>query len=366
MKNILPDNEIFSRDSLFLDEEDDPEDVPGDEDDDDEDDIIILHIDIREPIKRLKKLLEQKIAINLAKYEFWLQDAQILEPDKNLVDQCVKGEGLVQINVQVRTASKRINIVDVLKPTDDVLAELSEAATTVKPVPENKESPSSRIENLETSGDEATNDSHTNTSTTAQTVTESSATVPDKSDKSESVKWVIDNNFRKELIRLGFSEDPVEWTVAQVRHWLQWAVRQFSLTKIKLQDWCITGRKLCDLSLEEFQEKVPVDPGDTFWTHLELLRKCKMVAIRGEPDFENTTDENVTQLKKQQKPNGLKPVKAIKPLGIISQFGVEAGHQGNRTGNNGQIQLWQFLLEIVTDREHRTIISWLGGDLNSN
>lgn len=46
--------------------------------------------------------------------------------------------------------------------------------------------------------------------------------------------------------------------------------------------------------------------------------------------------------------------------GIISQFGVEAGHQGNRTGNNGQIQLWQFLLEILTDREHRTIISWLG------
>lgn len=65
----------------------------------------------------------------------------------------------------------------------------------------------------------------------------------------------------------------------------------------------------------EFQEKVPVDPGDTFWTHLELLRKCKMVAIRGEPDFENTSDENITQMKKQQKSNGLKPVKAIKPLG---------------------------------------------------
>lgn len=88
-----------------------------------------------------------------------------------------------------------------------------------------------------------------------------------------------------------------------------------------------------------------------------------MVAIRGEPDFENTSDENVTQMKKQQKTNGLKPIKAIKPLGIISQFGVEAGHQGNRTGNNGQIQLWQFLLEILTDREHRTIISWLGGFL---
>lgn len=68
---------------MFLDEEDetpcDEEDDPaGDEDDEEEDDIIILHIDIREPIKRLKKLLEQKIAVNLTKYEFWLQDAQIV------------------------------------------------------------------------------------------------------------------------------------------------------------------------------------------------------------------------------------------------------------------------------------------------
>ena len=33
---------------------------------------------------------------------------------------------------------------------------------------------------------------------------------------------------------------------------------------------------------------------------------------------------------------------------------------GNRTGNNGQIQLWQFLLEILTDREHRDKIQWIG------
>lgn len=32
----------------------------------------------------------------------------------------------------------------------------------------------------------------------------------------------------------------------------------------------------------------------------------------------------------------------------------------NRTGSNGQIQLWQFLLELLTDREHRGAIQWLG------
>jgi len=37
-------------------------------------------------------------------------------------------------------------------------------------------------------------------------------------------------------------------------------------------------------------------------------------------------------------------------------------HPGNRTGNNGQIQLWQFLLELLTDKDYREIIHWVGDD----
>lgn len=46
-----------------------------------------------------------------------------LEPHKNLVDQCVQGEGLVQINVEIKIEgdAKKINILDVLKPTDEFL-----------------------------------------------------------------------------------------------------------------------------------------------------------------------------------------------------------------------------------------------------
>jgi len=31
-------------------------------------------------------------------------------------------------------------------------------------------------------------------------------------------------------------------------------------------------------------------------------------------------------------------------------------------GNNGQIQLWQFLLELLTDKEYQNIIQWLGDE----
>jgi hypothetical protein len=30
------------------------------------------------------------------------------------------------------------------------------------------------------------------------------------------------------------------------------------------------------------------------------------------------------------------------------------------TGNNGQIQLWQFLLELLTEKQHRDVIQWVG------
>lgn len=39
----------------------------------------------------------------------------------------------------------------------------------------------------------------------------------------------------------------------------------------------MTGEDLYKLTLEDFQKLVPSDPGDVFWTHLELLRKMKLV-----------------------------------------------------------------------------------------
>lgn len=66
-------------------------------------------------------------------------------------------------------------------------------------------------------------------------------------------------------------------SAVHVRHWVQWAVRQFNLTNIKLSDWSMTGQELHSLTIQDFQKIVPNDPGDVFWTHLELLRKMKVV-----------------------------------------------------------------------------------------
>ena len=46
----------------------------------------------------------------------------------------------------------------------------------------------------------------------------------------------------------------------------------------------------------------------------------------------------------------------------ISTSSGASGGVSNRSGNNGQIQLWQFLLELLTDAGCRDFIQWVGTD----
>lgn len=86
----------------------------------DDPEIIYVYMDIQSPIQTLKVLLQEKTKKDLSGYNVWLQNVQMLEPFKTLVDQCVKGEGLVQVNAQILDDLKRINIADVVKPTEEV------------------------------------------------------------------------------------------------------------------------------------------------------------------------------------------------------------------------------------------------------
>lgn len=375
--------------------------------------------------------------MSLKHYEFWLQDTQMLESHKNLVDQCVQGEGLVQINVQVQTSRRRINIADVLKPTDDVLESYQQelqlaaaqaaaaaaaasisgpnaeattssaspvntaAAGSASPTPATTtvdtavSSPAklSSKEEQETASAVAAIISSANAEANAEKVAaqtpsavvtngsspakvakmsppdlaDSPTIIDDDDDEDEmgdggqaALRWVCDTNFKRDQQRLNIPDDPIEWTVAQVKHWIQWAVRTFQLTSIKLADWSISGRELCDMDHAEFKQKVPSDPGDLFWTHMELLRKCKFVAVvqkhgglgpasggggGGGGGGVDPYDDDMVILRKVPRNNSM---------------GSEPSYCGNRSGNNGQIQLWQFLLEILTDKEHRGIIQWMG------
>lgn len=90
------------------------------------DGVIAQLIDIREPLINLRKALERRLHVDLSEHDFWLQDSQLLPENTTLVEQCVQGEGLVQINVEIKSEGanvKKINIIDVLKPSEEMTSE---------------------------------------------------------------------------------------------------------------------------------------------------------------------------------------------------------------------------------------------------
>lgn len=69
-----------------------------------------FQIDIREPLSHLRTALEKKLGQNLSDYEFWLQDSQKLPSTTTLVDQCIQGEGVVQVIVEIFKCQMYIDI----------------------------------------------------------------------------------------------------------------------------------------------------------------------------------------------------------------------------------------------------------------
>ncbi|XP_065372302.1 DNA-binding protein Ets97D [Calliphora vicina] len=364
-------SELFQQGDLYMSSQDDSNSNVA------VDNEIIMHMDIREPLRTLQKLLEKKVGLSLEGYEFWLQDAQELEPHKNLVDQCVKGEGLVQINVEIKYIIKRINILDVLKPTEDALAVLAAEEAY-------KTDASTDDEHAMRDGSQEDTEEESKPKRIKRELTLTSPGTAAQSDK-PCLNWVLDSKFRKEQLRLKIPENPTEWTVAQVKFWFQWAAREFELTDANIGDWAISGRQLCALTHEDFRKKISKDPGNIFWTHLQLLKECKFVSVV----HKAAESEQKPAIKRQlQDPLGLNIVPPVarepkimrktfhnlKKEAILHETLSAAAHNlsspsvlthnsyGVGSGNNGQVQLWQFLLEILTDREHVDIIQWVGND----
>ncbi|WAR04666.1 GABPA-like protein [Mya arenaria] len=262
--------------------------------------LIIQHMDIAEPLATLKQLLELRLQCSLSDHQFYLQDSIPLDTRKSLVDQCVQGEGMVQINLEVKSQpgmKPKINILDILKPAEEVEPAVEQQSPT------------------QTSGP--------------------SGTKVVSSDESENItRWIVDQHFRRDQERLKIPYDPVQWTPVHVKHWIMWAVNEFKLQDVDINNFNMSGAELCELTHSDFIKYIPHDRGDIFWTHLELLRKCKFV---GKKTFKT----------KSRAPR------------ITGDHGFSPG---NRTGNNGQIQLWQFLLELLTDKDCREVIQWVGDD----
>ncbi|NWY46762.1 GABPA protein, partial [Sylvia atricapilla] len=306
-------------------------------------------IDISEPIGNLKKLLEPRLQCSLDAHEICLQDIQ-LDPDRSLFDQGVKTDGTVQLSVQVisrQGTEPKLNILEIVKPVETV-------EVVIDPDAHHAEAEAHLVEEAQVITLDGTKHIAAISDETSEQVTRWAAAL---------------EGYRKEQERLGIPYDPVQWSTDQVLHWMVWVMKEFSMTDIDLNALSIPGRDLCNLSQEDFFQRVP--RGEILWSHLELLRKCMAVWFFG---YEEVLECAAMRHSVQIIPASVQPAtpttikvinssaKAAKVQRAPRISGEDRSSPGNRTGNNGQIQLWQFLLELLTDKDARDCISWVGDE----
>ncbi|NXS60729.1 GABPA protein, partial [Brachypteracias leptosomus] len=293
-------------------------------------------IDINEPIGNLKKLLEPRLQCSLDAHEICLQDIQ-LDPDRSLFDQGVKTDGTVQLSVQVisrQGIEPKLNILEIVKPVETV-------EVVIDPDAHHAEAEAHLVEEAQVITLDGTKHITTISDETSEQVTRWAAAL---------------EGYRKEQERLGIPYDPVQWSTDQVLHWVVWVMKEFSMTDIDLNALSIPGRELCSLSQEDFFQRVP--RGEILWSHLELLRKCMAIfflqLIIIPASVQPATPTTIKVINSS--------AKAAKVQRAPRISGEDRSSPGNRTGNNGQIQLWQFLLELLTDKDARDCISWVGDE----
>lgn len=420
MKAELKREPSLSSDSFDSDDDDDSDvDVDGIDEDaatlaaalDNQAVAVSVVLDVQEPLVQLKERLERDTGLDLKGHDVYLQDQQRLPEQTSLVDQCSQGEGLVQVDVEIKDEGflRKINIVDVLQPSEEAIEEYHRNKESIRTQTQLAESPPRKRRKRKSTSHGTLTDTDTDTGlaspppppfksppqTSAGAGADSRAAPASSSSSApgETVtRWVACSIFRREQERLNIPTDPMMWERPHVKHWAEWALKEFPETTFdpSSTEWEMEGKELCNLSHDDFKSKVFEDPGDLLWTHLELLRKCKLVAVVQKPSVQTTSSANSSSASKfQGAPVKHKSVTSLMHPGGVGGSGVAASgapqrktaakppvrlgkakltvltessspNGGNRSGNNGQVQLWQFLLELLTDKEHRNVIHWMG------
>ena len=198
-----------------------------------------------------------------------------------MVDQCIQGEGPVQINVQIKEEFndqgkkvRKINIVDVLKPSDDIVAAAQiEGALAESGSPESSNRTTSHTASMpplrslseSSEGGFLSSPEMKPKITTGSTVKSKkkpsaapkSTTVTPNANKEETVtRWIVCSAFRKEQEKLNIPTDPTQWERMHVAHWAKWAKKEFpeaSFDPIS-SEWDVDGQELCSLSNDEFKK----------------------------------------------------------------------------------------------------------------
>ncbi|CAK8694253.1 transcriptional regulator ERG-like [Clavelina lepadiformis] len=155
--------------------------------------------------------------------------------------------------------------------------------------------------------------------------------------------------------------DPMIWRPSHVTSWLQWVVNEYGLHHIDLSKFAeVDGGALCRMSIDDFTKYTTRYNGEVLVQHLKFLKQAaiqQLPAIKSEKlgsINSPLTIEDYRAIYQSAEASGekLSVEETYKLLGpLCSRLCKQGG---------GQIQLWQFLLELLSDSANATCVTWEG------
>ncbi|XP_074540234.1 fli-1 proto-oncogene, ETS transcription factor-related sequence isoform X5 [Halichoeres trimaculatus] len=164
--------------------------------------------------------------------------------------------------------------------------------------------------------------------------------------------------------------DPEVWTQDHVRQWLDWAIKEYVLEEVDVMLFhTLDGKALCKMTKEDMMRLTSAYNADILLSHLSYLRQSSPTFSYPTTPTNNTPPPPAPQPRLQVKAESsfdeisrrnswpanamtAVPKDPYQTLGPISSRLANPG--------SGQIQLWQFLLELLSDSNNATIITWEG------
>ncbi|XP_013778584.1 retroviral integration site protein Fli-1 homolog [Limulus polyphemus] len=201
--------------------------------------------------------------------------------------------------------------------------------------------------------------------------------------------------------------DPLLWSPEHVKQWVEWAVKEYTLHDLDVSRFNVVGRDLCQLTREDFSRLTNPYNGEILYAHLNFLRQTSDASLlpesrdkssSGGPSttpplcsgvtskpYQLNTDHHPLRLTKTEpsykgawpsptptQPQGYphnalpgmtKPTLEAHPHLRNMQDPYQVfGPTSSRlaSSGSGQIQLWQFLLELLSDSSNANCITWEG------
>ncbi|XP_056592200.1 transcriptional regulator ERG isoform X3 [Triplophysa dalaica] len=175
--------------------------------------------------------------------------------------------------------------------------------------------------------------------------------------------------------------DPSVWSTDHVQQWLDWAVKEYSLPDVNVCLFhSVDGKRLCKMSRDELQHLTGIYTADVLLSHLHYLRERGASFIfpnasiypSDAPRCQSRADFSYDAVRRSVWPQTLSASKVSQSSAAVMTKVEEhrgqldlyqiLGPTSSRLANpgSGQIQLWQFLLELLSDSSNSSCITWEG------